>query len=126
MKSAIAALLMLTASVIQAAPHLAQWTEIGHGAGGSLAYETTTLKRDGTHVLVWARLKYIPPRQDSIARYDQLMYRVSIDCATDTMGLRGTSYLLNGVTVYSADAQTDGDLIEPDSIFYFLEQAVCK
>ncbi len=122
MKSAIAALLMLTAGAANAS----QWTTLAQGPVASLVYETTTLKRHGTHVLLWVRVNYTQPRQDITGRYNAQMWRADIDCATDTIGFRGSSKLLGGKIVYAGDLQTDGDVIQPDSTFYTVEQAVCK
>ncbi|KGV02908.1 hypothetical protein X880_793 [Burkholderia pseudomallei MSHR4032] len=126
MKRTVTVLLLVAASAAFAAPQRAQWTEIGHGAGGSLAYETTTLKHQGSRVLVWVRLTYIPDQHDATGTYDGQLYHVSIDCANDMIGFRGVSNTLRGVTVSSSDLQTDGDQIEPDSVFYYVEQAACK
>ncbi|APZ19647.1 hypothetical protein M218_12195 [Burkholderia pseudomallei MSHR338] len=77
-------------------------------------------------MLVWVRLTYIPDQHDATGTYDGQLYHVSIDCANDMIGFRGVSNTLRGVTVSSSDLQTDGDQIEPDSVFYYVEQAVCK
>jgi hypothetical protein len=122
MKKRVVAVLLLVAGTANAS----QWVMLSRGTGGSVEYETTTLRRHGTHVLVWSRITYNQPQSGAGASYDQFMTRADFDCATDTMGLRGGSNLLKGKTVYTSTLQTDGDLIEPDSIYYHVEQAVCK
>jgi hypothetical protein len=120
------ALLMLGGAAVDA--HAADWQVIEQSKVGNLAIERTMLKHRGTHVLVWMRESFNEPQTAPVKgdKYDMLLDRVDLDCANDTASVLSSRATLKGQPVGANDVPLPGGDIEPDSVMYQVENAVCR
>lgn len=104
--------------------HAADWQVISQGPGGNLSIERGTLRRNGTHVLVWMKTRLITPEKLLDKSYDTTTSRVNINCADDTTVIQSTAWSLHDETIETSDVPAASD-INPDSVIAIVEKAVC-
>ncbi|NYH13543.1 surface-adhesin E family protein [Paraburkholderia bryophila] len=122
MKKRIVLAMLVASAVAQAA----EWQVVSLDATVNSAIEKTMLKRHGSHVLVWERRDYAKlqfTRQGDA--YDEALMREDIDCANDTMKFLSMKMTAGGKEVSSVDQETPTMQIQPDSLAYSVERAVC-
>jgi hypothetical protein len=104
--------------------HASDWQIVGVAPGSSLSIDRSTLKHDGTHVLVWMQTYTQTPELIGGKQYDTWQVRANINCADDTIVMSTTVWSLKGETVFSSETPTS-TTIKPDSSGSLVEQAVC-
>jgi hypothetical protein len=102
-----------------------EWLILGDGPQASVSIERTTLKRNGSHALVWMKLNYRTPMASGSRSFDEQTSHVDINCANDTGNLSTTIFRLKGNIVYSENRPEQIEVI-PDTAVASVEQAVCK
>jgi hypothetical protein len=121
------AVALATLLVVASAAAASDWLLVGQSAIGTLEFESTTIRHQGTHAIVWFREHYHAPQDGpNGTRYDLSMIQADIGCNDDTVTVLAGSYSLDGVPVSHFDKQADAAAIEPDSIMQAVEHAACR
>lgn len=103
------------------------WVTVYSGTEATLQYETESLRKDGSNVLVWERLMYRTIQNETgLPPFNEARERLDIDCAHSTANVSTMANYLNGALAGSQKLSIPPDDISPDSPISVVEKAVCK
>jgi hypothetical protein len=113
--------------VVAANATASNWVTVTQTPLESLEYESTTLKRQGTHAVFWLRESYAPPQQQPIGMsYDSSLTKADLNCSDDTLKILSMTWSFHDTVVASSEVSTPLQNIEPDSILQGVESKVCR
>lgn len=122
MKKLITLTVLGTAAV---AAHASDWQTILQNSSDTITIERTTIKRHGTHALVWMRDNYSQTQTDHNLTYNGLTRRFDFDCAKDTMEPQAMIWTRDGVQIKAMNLSSESYPVAPDTVASTVEHAVC-
>ncbi|WP_413193407.1 surface-adhesin E family protein [Pararobbsia alpina] len=125
LKLLLAAVLLVTAETATAEG--ADWDVVSRTANVSVDIERSTLARDGNQVSVWFRERFSTPQSisDDAAQFNDVRFRISVDCRDFAATVVSTLWTSNGQPVARTDERMPIVSAAPDTALGDVASKVC-